>query len=362
MNENSKPAAIINHVALVMDASYSMTNLSKAVVKVADQLIADLAKLSKDMDQETRVTVYTFADDVECVIYDKDVLRLPSIAEFYRADGNTALLRATSDAIDDLKLTATKYGDHSFLLYVITDGEENVSDGGWASKFRLAPGQSSFRVTLPRKIAELADNWTLACLVPSAQHVFHTKKFGFPANNIAVWDATSERGMEEAGRTITAATSAYMTSRATGVRGTKSLFTPATGQVDAQAVKAAGLSALDPSSYVLVPVIKEEQIGEFVKSCSSQYQIGKAYYQLTGSPKPKGKRGIIVQGNKRVAVMEKATSKVYVGPEARKLVGLPDHDLMVDPTNTGGDYLLFVQSTSLNRKLYPGTKLLLLTN
>jgi hypothetical protein len=65
----------INHVALVLDASSSMSHLSRKVVDVADQQIAYLARRSRELDQETRVTVYVFADKVECVIYDKDVLR-----------------------------------------------------------------------------------------------------------------------------------------------------------------------------------------------------------------------------------------------------------------------------------------------
>ncbi|MEU3878202.1 hypothetical protein AB0E87_30690, partial [Streptomyces sp. NPDC029704] len=82
----------INHVALVLDASSSMSHLSQKVVEVADQQIAYLARRSQELDQETRVTVYVFADKVECVIYDKDVLRMPSLKQLYRVGGMTALL------------------------------------------------------------------------------------------------------------------------------------------------------------------------------------------------------------------------------------------------------------------------------
>lgn len=362
----NKIEKIINHVALVLDSSYSMRNLGNSVVKVVEGIITDLAQLSKDMRQETRVTVYTFASEVDCIVYDQDVhglmLEMDIIRNSYKVDGNTALLRATSDAIDDLKLTATKYGNHSFLLYVITDGEENVSDGDpWQVKgYRLPPGQKSFRVTLPAKLAELQDNWTMACFVPSERHIDQAKSFGFPEGNIAVWDATSVKGMQAAGKTITAATTSYMTSRATGTRGTKNLFTPNVAQLDTAKVTEAGLTPLDIGKYALIPVNEKTTIQAFVEKATSQYQVGRAFYQLTGSDTPKGKKRIEVQGNKAVAVVHKHTSKVYTGPEARKLVGLPDHTVMVDPKDEKGDWLLFVQSQSVNRHLYPGTRLLLL--
>ena len=357
--------SIINHVAVVLDASSSMTQLSEAVIKVADNLIADLAKISKQMDQETRVTVYAFADDVTCLIYDKDVLRLPSIREHYKAYGNTALLKAASVAIDDLAMTPEKYGNHSFLIYIVTDGEENSSDyilqRGYLVPRPFNSKEPLYRYILPPKIAALPENWTMACLVPNAQGVFLAKKYGFPAGNIAVWDATSNKGVEEAGRTLTVATTSHMTRLASGIRGTKTLFTPQVGTLSSTDISAAGLTPLDPSKYVLIPVIKDTTIKEFVEECTSQYQIGRAFYQLTGSGTPKGKKHIVVQGNKAVAVLDKNTSKVYTGSEARKLVGLPDHDVNVNPADDKGAYRLFVQSTSTNRKLYAGTKLLMLT-
>src|SRR5215469_2903490 len=117
----------INHIAMVLDASGSMSYHSKTVPKVADDLIASLAEQSKIMDQETRVTVYMFSDlqYIQCLIYDKDVLRMPSIKGLYKIIGNTALCAATTRVIEDLKLTPEKYGEHSFLVYVITDGREN---------------------------------------------------------------------------------------------------------------------------------------------------------------------------------------------------------------------------------------------
>ena len=94
---------IINHIVLVLDASTSMTHLSSELIKVADNQIAHLAIRSKELDQETRITVYSFASSgydwrtpkIDCLVYDKDVLRMPSIAQVYQAKGNTPLIDAT---------------------------------------------------------------------------------------------------------------------------------------------------------------------------------------------------------------------------------------------------------------------------
>ncbi|KJY20070.1 hypothetical protein VR46_44215, partial [Streptomyces sp. NRRL S-444] len=153
----------INHVALVLDASSSMSQLSRKVVEVADQQIAYLARRSQELDQETRVTVYVFSDKAECVIYDKDVLRMPSLKQLYRVGGMTALLAATLKSQRELAQTAQLYGDHSFLTFVLTDGQENASH-------RCPDAPTRDPRELVRAVATMIetqeDNWTLAVLVP----------------------------------------------------------------------------------------------------------------------------------------------------------------------------------------------------
>jgi hypothetical protein len=202
----------------------------------------------------------------------------------------------------------------------------------------------------------------MAALVPNSHGEHQARDMGFPGGNIAIWDATSSAGVEKMGQTLRASSTSFMDTRAkTGARSTTSLFAPQMDKVDETALKKAGLKPLDPSKYVLIPVTGEVRIDEFVKQCTTNYVVGKGYYQLTGGRKPKGKRGIIVQGNKAVAVLNKNTNEVFTGAAARQLVGLPNTNVTVDPTDTKGDYILYVQSTSLNRVLGPiGTKFLLM--
>lgn len=341
--QGNKVNNIINHIVLVLDASYSMSPISRDLVKVADNQIKYLANRSKELDQETRITVYTFntsgtyysqRSNIQCLIYDKDVLRVPSIAGLYDPDGGTPLIDATILALDDLALTSEKYGEHSFLVYVLTDGEENQS----------AHSSSD----LSRRIAQLPDNWTLATFVPNQTSVFEAKRFGFPKENIAVWDATSAAGVNEMGERIRQTTETFMQARSRGVRGSKNLFSLDTPDVN---TVQRSLTGLNYGQFRLLDVAINERIDEFVEGqLHRPYKLGEAYYQLS---KPE-----TIQPQKQVAIL--ANNKVYIGNEARDLLGLPDFHIRVQPSNYP-DYEIFVQSTSVNRKLIAGTRLLVLS-
>ncbi|OPF80951.1 VWA domain-containing protein [Streptomyces antioxidans] len=338
----------INHVALVLDASSSMSHLRGKVVEVADQQIAYLARRSKELDQETRVTVYVFADKVECVIYDKDVLRMPSLKQLYRVGGMTALLAATLKSQRELAQTAQLYGDHSFLTFVLTDGQENASHRG-----PDAPDKSPRE--LVKAVSKLMDtqedNWTLAVLVPDQMGKREAMQCGFPKDNIAIWDATSTQGLEEAGQVIQQATENFMVGRAQGIRGSRAVFSTGAEAVNKDTIEAAGLAPVDPSKYQLIPVAREAGIREWVIECGHTFRTGCAFYQLSKSEK--------IQARKQIAVLEKKTDRVYTGPEARSLLGLPDTEVRVNP-DRNDDFTIFVQSTSVNRKLVPHTRLLLM--
>jgi hypothetical protein len=338
----SKITNYINHIVFVVDRSGSMRSLTNEVVKVFDTQVEHLAKRSKELDQETRVTTYLFNDKADCLVYDKDVLRLPSLKSFYDASGNTALVDATLKAIEDLQKTPELYGDHSFLIYVLSDGEENSS--------------KNLGNVLSNKIKDLPENWTIAALVPDANGVYEAKRFGFPANNIQQW-TTDGAGLKEAGEVIKKATDTYMYARSTGLRGTKCLFTLDASSLSKTQVKNA-LCELSPSEYNVFLVRgstdKEKMRIKYVaESWSKQpYRVGSAYYQLV---KPE-----TIQASKNICIMDVRNGKVYSGRNARKLLGLPDYEVKVNPSSYG-DYTVFVQSTSVNRLLVPNTQLIVLS-
>lgn len=333
-------ANIINHIGLVLDASTSMSRHRSSLITVADNQIKHLARRSQELDQETRISVWTFADanHINCVVWDKDVLRLPSIATFYKVGGNTAFIDATMQAISDLGETPERYGDHSFLVYVLTDGEENCSINDTA--------------TLQKVLGNLKPHWTLAALVPNASAKHEAKRFGFPAGNVEVWDTTSTAGTSEAGERIRAATDTYMQNRATGVRSTRTLFSTDAAAVNATTIAQAGLQPLARDKYMLIPVPTVSVIADFTKACGHNYRTGSGFYELSKTEH--------IQPQKAIAIVERGPAgRVFVGRDARQMIGLPDEVVKVKPDHNP-DFAVFVQSTSNNRKLMPGTKYLYL--
>jgi len=333
--------SLINHIVLVIDESGSMGGIEKQTIQVFDSQIKYLAQRSQELNQETRVTVYLFDNQTSCIIYDKDVLRLPSLADFYKPNGGTALIDATTKALKDLEHTPQMYGDHAFLMYVLTDGGENASSYQNKSNF-------------PALISNLPSNWTVAVLVPDQTGVHEAKKFGFPADNIQVWD-TSAKGMAEVGKKIQMATESFMQYRKAAppgqFRGTKSLFKLDLSNLNSQTVKTS-LDKLAHSDYHILQVQYDAPIREYIERQIGAYNTGAGYYQLTKREE--------VQGYKQICIYEKKTGNVYTGPQARKLVGLDTTALTKVSPEAHPDYDIFIQSTSVNRKLITGSRVIVL--
>ncbi len=326
----------INHIAYVIDASGSMAGLSDEVVSIFDSQIKYLSKRSQDLNQETRVSVYTFNTHTECLFFDMDVMRLPSLKSLYNPGGGTALIDATLKTIADLKDTSTLYGDHAFLMYIQTDGEENSSRNN--------------ATQLAKDINGLEENWTLGVLVPDKVGAIEAKRFGFPASNISIWEV-GVKGLQEAATVMQKSANTFMENRAKGIRGTKNLFTVDTAGITKTAVNKT-LQELKSSEYYLLNVSKDAVIKPFVESWTKEdYVPGSVYYMLTKSE--------TVQAHKQVCIQDRKNGKVYSGVQARSLLGLPDQEAKVKPDNHG-QYEIFVQSTSQNRKLIAGTKVIVL--
>lgn len=369
INLDKRSQGQIIHVIKIFDLSSSMQWHVEPLIKVADAQITEMATASKASDQETRVTIYTFSSPpyhdnlkAKCLIYEKDVLRVPSIAGMgLRAIGNTALCDAVLTVIDEVRVTPEKYGDHSFLVYLLTDGEENSSQYG-------------AKETLPRVIRALPGNWTLAAFVPSHGAKRLLGNYGFAPGNIEIWDPSKKDAIEEVGVAMASATSGYMAMRsATGAKSTTNLFSM-------NAPKAAdikrNLVSLTPGSYGFENVnaedlarIENARIDRFMelkvnderarrgKPRDYVFTPGRAYYQMT-------KRERIAHDKQiAIAIWNPATNDedVYVGPEARKMLGLPTDgtNVRISPGSFKG-YTVFVLTKSYNRKLVPGTRVLVM--
>lgn len=331
-----KKKNLINHVAFVLDDSGSMGRLRNKMVQVVEQQVKSLSSQSKSSGQETRLSIYTFGERIECMAFDRALSKVESIDDFYRANQPwTKVIDATRRVISDLKEIPTRLGDHAFLIYVETDGLDNASE----------TSAQSLRAVMD----DLPEEWTVAVFVPNQAGVHSAKQCGFPAKNIDVWE-TSERGMDEMADTMSIATQSYMTSRSLGFKGTKSLFAFKDITKKDVVSNLESIPARDYNTLLVRQADDGKAIKDFVEKVTGEaYRVGSAYYQLTKPEK--------IQPGKVLAVVEHSTGKMYSGVNARKLLGLPSYEVKAAPADHP-KFDIFVQSTSTNRKLVGDTQLI----
>lgn len=319
----------INHISLIVDKSASMQG--QPVVKVFDRELEYLKQRSIELDQETRISIYLFDDKIECLTFDMDVMRFKSLQGYYKIGGNTALIDAVLKSTEDNRKLPELYGDHAFLQYVITDGQENQS------KHR-ASDLSTLLKTSP-------DNWTTACLVPDKSGASYAEKYGFNGGSISIWDTHAANAFENVGKQFSKTTDAFMAMRSKGIRGTKSLFT-----IDSSGLTPAALREMDARLYDVYPVNRDAPIKDYIEAISGEkYRLGSAYYQPV---KP-----VLIQDYKNILVQDAKNGRVYEGSNIRQLLGLPASSADVNP-GSHKDWRIFVQSTSTNRKLFENTFIL----
>jgi len=113
------------------------------------------------------------------------------------------------------------------------------------------------------------------------------------------------------------------------------------------------LTPVHPSRFQVLDVDSPVAIKGFVESNGLYFKQGRGFYQFTKS--------VTVQPYKEVVLFDQTTGAMFSGADARTMIGLPK-------AGTGGNVKLrpgplsgftaFIQSTSVNRKLLPGTKFL----
>lgn len=359
----------IHHITYVLDQSGSMQPHLYDVPKVMDDLIRRLAEDSRNHPgEETRVSVFAFSNPhsqrFECYLYDMDVLHVPSISGLYKITGGTALCDAMVQVIEDIALIPEKYGEHFHLVYLLSDGEELHS---------TAEGKRK----LPVLISHLPGNVTLGAFTPSVTGKHFLMRYGFEKDNISVWDPTQQGAVLEAGRAMAASTASYMATTRSGTASKVSnLFT-------ANAPRAAELKRdlvpVTPGSYYFHSIsaedltqvansridelfeLKERQAVAAGRQRTAQvYVPGRVYYEFS-------KRERIQHYKKiAIAIYDKSRNEedVYSGPGVREKLGLPDDgksEVRISPGEwTGKGYKVYVLSTSNNRKIMPGTRLLVM--
>lgn len=323
-----------NYVGFANDHSSSMGGLKTAAIRDYNNTIAAITGAANREVLDTIVSVVGFSGSVERQIVNSNPHVLKPMAR-WRTGGMTALYDAIGELITLFKsMPDADNPNVSFLVLATTDGDEN-SSRAWSAS------------TLAREIQRLqaTGRWTFVLRVPEGEK-HRVSGLGIPAGNIQEWNTTAA-GMEKSTAATTAAFDQFYKTRAAG-KSNSSVF-----YADATAVDTSKL--LDVSGKVKLYVVEAwengNQIRDFILRRRTRYLKGAAFYQLT-------KTEARVGPNKMLAVRDRTTGAIFAGKEARTMLGLSSVDnIRLHPGNHG-NYDLFIQSESVNRKLVAGTGVL----
>jgi len=340
-----KPAALVNHIAVELARSGSMGSIRKEVIDVFNKQLKTIQTNATQSGQETWLSYYTFHSTVDKPLYfAKQAQAVPKLtSKTYTLGGTTALLDAVGRSVTDLSKVKGANKDHvSFLIIVITDGEENAS-----KKYKPA--------TLKKLLAgvQKTGRWSLAFLAPKSG-VKALTKLGIPAGNIQDWSATA-KGAREMGERVARGLDTFYAARGQGQRAVSKFFTTDMTGVDVTEVQGKLTESTADFTHWLVDAAGS--IRDFVNgklTGGKQYEKGRGYYELT---KPE-----TVQEQKTIAIMDRGTNAIYVGPAARAMLGLPYSGSVKVKPGSHGNFAIFVESTSVNRVLVKGTTLLYKTS
>lgn len=325
------------YIGFVNDHSSSMRSLVEAAIMDYNALITAVKDAASREMLDTVVSTVGIGMhgahvERQVVISNPHVLKPVS---HWAADGYTPLYDGIGNIIELFQsLPDYESPGVSFLVFITTDGEEY--------------GSKKYDDFLIKKLIcemQKTGRWTFVFRVPKGSRQM-VNNLGVPKNNIQEWETTRD-GMYKSTLVAQQAMDTYFTSRSSGAKSSATFY------ADANKVDTSALT--DISREVSLYVVPDADMGiemrPFILRHRMEYLKGSTFYQLT-------KTESRVSPTKLIAIRERATGKVFSGTDARKMIGLPtDKNARLYPGDHG-NYDLFIQSESVNRKLVAGTGVL----
>jgi len=111
-----------------------------------------------------------------------------------------------------------------------------------------------------------------------------------------------------------------------------------------------GLIPVPAGRFQVLRVDEDQAIRDFILDQGLAFKKGRGFYEFTKTE--------TIQHYKEVILVDDSTGDMFSGEEARRMIGLPEgSNARIKPVIPAG-YTVFVQSTSVNRKLKTGTRFL----
>jgi hypothetical protein len=133
-------------------------------------------------------------------------------------------------------------------------------------------------------------------------------------------------------------------------RGLSRIFNSMMKREGTSIYEAADLRTVSPGRFQVLEVDNNISIKAFVLENGLTFKVGRGFYEFTKTE--------TIQGHKEIILMDRKTGDLFEGEAAREILGLPEGSTVRIKPNNLEKYMVFVQSTSANRKLIGGTKFL----
>lgn len=222
--------ALKNHYAIILDRSGSMGRIRESTIASFNEQVQSVRTASRG--QATDVSLFTFSTHPDAPTF--FTAPVDSLVELntntYRPSGDTALFDTIIAATDRLSaLPDANDPSVSFLVCIITDGEENCS--------RTKPGQVAERI----ESLQATKRWTFT-FVGANIDVRSMTKLGVAADNTRSFTSTAA-GVQKMSQLHSEATKSYFSARSAGATQTLDLYKRAEEALKKQQEEAAKKSS-----------------------------------------------------------------------------------------------------------------------
>jgi hypothetical protein len=316
-------------VTIVADLSGSMAGSKESKLRqMVSALIKQLADEEAKGNQLFEVSLLPFSDRTElrgpwpASAANKHVEGLTTKAPFGRG---TALMDAIGTA---LEATDTKVPS---LICVFSDGEECSSTFYGAA-----------RLASLLKAKEAPGNLTLTFAGPESARTWLTK-IGLAGGNFQPWDG-SERQMAQTQAATQQSMDTYIVDRSKGVTRSARFYADP-GSLTASGIRGMTKKVIPTEVRKVTKKMDGRAIADFY---GNKFEPGSHYYELV---KPE-----YLQEDKELVIFVKDANEYRLGSRSvRAMLSLPETGkVRVHPGPHNDKYQIFVQSSSMNRKVVEG--------
>jgi hypothetical protein len=334
------------HIAFCIDESGSVARIIKPLVEAYNQTVIDIRSAVLDEGQEASMTALAFGDRVlkHRTLYVGQQVQTVTPLKYtdLNPSGLTPLFDSVYRAIKKLEELDDGKPDTSFVISVITDGQENQS---------VDPGVPTTVREIEKKTS--TDRWTFTFLVPNGSEDWFSSHFNVHRGNVQGWDTKTARGTKEAGIVTSVAYGQFFKQKSASGVGKKMSsrsFYSSTADLTVRTARSALSEITGQVQFIKAAIACD--IRHCILNANLEWIKGAAFYQLVKTEKK-------VQPYKMVALRVKTSGKVYSGDEAREMLGIGQATSTVRLVpGDHGKFDVFIQSTSVNRKIPVGTEVL----